>query len=219
MTGGDRSYRRRWQRPASASAPRSFARKVLDFLLMAIFFALVALLAARLNKREPVEPLVGKAYVIDGDTISIAGNHIRLKGIDAPELTQSCGNASALNACGQVSRQTLIRLIGGRPVRCAGDGHDKYNRSLATCFIDETNLNQAMVEAGQAIAYGDYHDAEVQARRAKKGLWGTTFEVPQDWRREHEEELPELPQQQPNRPAELVDQFLDWINRLLGGLW
>lgn len=184
---------------------------------MAIFFALVALLAAKLNRREPVESLVGKAYVIDGDTISISGNHIRLKGIDAPELTQSCGAASATSACGQGSRQTLIRLIGGRPVRCAGEGHDKYNRSLATCFIDEVNLNQAMVEAGQAIAYGDYHDAEMQARRTKKGLWGSEFETPQDWREEHEE-LPEPSQQQPNRPADLVDQLFDLINRLLGGL-
>jgi hypothetical protein len=112
MTGSYRRYCRRWRRPASA--PRSFARKALDFVLMAIFFALVALLVAKLNKRAPVEPLIGKAYVIDGDTISISGNHIRLKGIDAPELTQSCGNVSAPDACGQASRQTLIRLIGGR---------------------------------------------------------------------------------------------------------
>jgi endonuclease YncB( thermonuclease family) len=191
---------------------------MLDFMLMAIFFALVALLVAKLNKREPVEPLIGKAYVIDGDTISISGNHIRLKGIDAPELTQSCGNASAPNTCGQASRQTLIRLIGGKPVRCAEEGHDKYNRSLSTCYIDELNLNRAMVEAGQAVAYGDYHDAEMQARRDKKGLWGTTFEVPQDWRREHEEELFQPPQQQLNRPADLIEQLSGWINRLLGGL-
>jgi endonuclease YncB( thermonuclease family) len=190
----------------------------LDFVLMAIFFALVALLVAKLNKRAPVEPLIGKAYVIDGDTISISGNHIRLKGIDAPELTQSCGNVSAPDACGQASRQTLIRLIGGREVQCAGDGHDKYNRSLATCFIGDVNLNRAMVETGQAIAYGDYHDAEMQARSEKKGIWAGAFEAPQDWRKEHEE-LPEPPQQQPNRPADLVDQFIDWINRLLGGLW
>jgi endonuclease YncB( thermonuclease family) len=99
-----------------------------------------------------LQPLIGKAYVIDGDTISIVGNHIRLKGIDAPELTQSCGTASALSPCGQASRQALIRLIGGREVQCASDGHDKYNRSLATCFIGNENLNRAMVQTGQAIA-------------------------------------------------------------------
>jgi endonuclease YncB( thermonuclease family) len=216
MSRGYRSYRRRWRRPVSV--PRSFGRRVLDFVLMAIFFALVALLVAKLNQREPVEPLVGKAYVIDGDTISVSGNHIRLKGIDAPELAQSCGNASAPNTCGQASRQALIRLIGGKPVQCAEDGRDKYNRRLATCSAGELNLNRAMVEAGQAVAYGDYHDAETQARGGKKGLWGTTFEIPQDWRREHEKELLELPQQQPNRPADLIEQLSGWIRRLLGGI-
>lgn len=211
-----RSYRHRWRRPGSA--PRSFASKVLDFILMAILFALVALLAARLNTREPVESLAGKAYVIDGDTLSISGTHIRLKGIDAPELAQSCGKTSALNACGQVSRQSLIRLIAGRELRCEGHGHDKYNRSLGTCYAGETNLNRAMIEAGQAVAYGDYQDVEMQARRDRKGLWVSAFETPQDWRREHED-LPEPTQQQPDRPTDWIAQLLDWIKPLLGGLW
>ena len=59
---------------------------------MVIFFVLVALLAAKLSQpKAPTQSLAGKAYVIDGDTISISGNHIRLQGIDAPELDQSCG--------------------------------------------------------------------------------------------------------------------------------
>ncbi|TDQ34915.1 endonuclease YncB(thermonuclease family) [Phyllobacterium brassicacearum] len=185
---------------------------------MAIFFALVALLAAKLNRQEPVEALAGRAYVIDGDTISISGSHIRLKGIDAPELTQSCGTESVASACGKVSRQELVRLVGGREVRCEGYGQDKYNRSLATCYVGETNLNRAMIEAGQAISYGEYQDDEAQARKERKGLWVTTFETPQDWRKEHEE-MPEQIQPQPNRPADLLDQLFDWINRLLGGLW
>ncbi len=209
------SYRRRWRR---TSTPRSFGRKVLDFALMAIFFALVALLAAKLNRREPVEVLAGKAYVIDGDTISISGNHIRLKGIDAPELTQSCGTEAATSACGQVSRQTLVRLVGGREVRCEGYGHDKYNRSLATCYVGGSNLNRAMIEAGQAVAYGEYHDVETQARKDRKGLWVTIFETPQDWRKEHED-MAEQHQEQPNRPTSTLDQLFDWFNRVLGGLW
>ncbi|CAN7389806.1 thermonuclease family protein [Phyllobacterium sp. LjRoot231] len=190
---------------------------MLDYSLMVIFFVLVALLVAKLSQpKAPTQLLAGKAYVIDGDTLSISGNHIRLEGIDAPELNQNCG----ANACGQVSRQTLIRLIQGRPVRCEGNGHDKYSRSLAICFVGETNLNRAMVEAGQAIAYGDYRDVELQARRDKKGLWSGVFETPQDWRREHEQ-VPEAPQTQPqsNRAADLIDQFVGWIIGLVGGLW
>lgn len=185
---------------------------------MAMFFALVILLVARLDQRAPVQALAGRAYVIDGDTISISGNHIRLKGIDAPELVQSCGTEAAMSACGQVSRQTLLRLISGREVRCEAYGRDKYNRSLAVCRVGETNINRAMIEAGQAVAYGDYQEEEGKAREARKGLWTSRFETPQDWRREHEE-MPEQFQPQPDRPTYGLDQIFDWVRRLAGEFW
>ena len=37
--------------------------------------------------------LVGKPRVIDGNTIEIAGERIRLHGIDAPEAKQTCAAA------------------------------------------------------------------------------------------------------------------------------
>ncbi|MCH4554390.1 hypothetical protein MKW35_17345, partial [Aestuariibaculum sp. L182] len=63
MNGRFGRYRRRWQRPAAA--PRSLARKLADYLLMLVFFALVALLAARLSVPREVREITGKAYVID----------------------------------------------------------------------------------------------------------------------------------------------------------
>lgn len=183
---------------------------------MVIFFALVALLAAKLNMRPPAELLAGKAYVIDGDTISIAGNHVRLKGIDAPELAQDCGDGAAQTACGKISRQALIKIVGGREVRCEASGRDKYNRSVAICYVGETNLNRAMVEAGQAVAYGDYHDTQAEAARAHKGLWASRFETPQDWRREHEAMPAET---ETIRSPSIADQVYAWLDRLLGGLW
>ncbi len=184
---------------------------------MLLLLGLIALLAAKLNGRAPVEALTGKAYVIDGDTISIAGNLIRLKGIDAPELAQSCGSGAGPSACGQLSRQALVRLVGGREVRCDAYGRDKYNRSLATCYAGEINLNRAMIEAGQAVAYGDYHDAEAQARGARIGLWSSSFETPQDWRKDHAALPEEERQHERGRGADLFGQFLDWLKRLLGG--
>ena len=186
-----------------------------DYVLVALLFGMVALLAARLNKPAPVDTLAGRAYVIDGDTIAIAGNHIRLKGIDAPELGQDCGTSPAANACGHAARQALLRFVGGREVHCEASGRDKYDRSLANCYAGETNLNRAMVEAGQAVAYGDYHDAQAEAQRARKGLWASNFETPQDWRREHGQSAGVPPAGGTESP---LGQFLGWINRLLGGL-
>ncbi|WP_187276865.1 thermonuclease family protein [Phyllobacterium endophyticum] len=193
---------------------RSFGRRVLDYGLVAIFFILVAALAARLGQpKAPTQLLTGKAYVIDGDTLSISGNHIRLKGIDAPELQQNCG----ADACGKASRQALIQLIQGRPVRCDEQGRDKYNRSLAICSIGTLNLNRAMVEAGQAIAYGNYRDVELRARRDKKGMWSGTFETPQEWRREHEQ-LSESTEPQVNGASGFIDRFIAWVRVVVGGL-
>jgi endonuclease YncB( thermonuclease family) len=206
-------YRRRWRGPPRA--PRSFASRLGDICLTLIFFGLVALLVARLNQRPPVEPLVGKAYVIDGDTISVGQDHIRFKGIDAPEIAQSCGKPPY--ACGQEARQSLIKLIDGRQVRCKGEGRDKYERTLATCFVGETNLNRSLVESGQAVSYGDYRDAELAARGKKLGIWKGGFETPQDWRREqeqlHEASQPEL---EHARTPSLMDRFNEWFNRLMG---
>ena len=38
--------------------------------------------------------ITGKPRIIDGDTIEIAGEHIRLHGIDAPEAKQTCTDQS-----------------------------------------------------------------------------------------------------------------------------
>ena len=44
--------------------------------------------------------LTGTALIVDGDTISISGNKIRLSGIDTPEKNQTCRKASVTWRCG-----------------------------------------------------------------------------------------------------------------------
>jgi len=130
--------------------------------------------------------LEGFAHVADGDTVTLNGGRIRLKGIDAPELDQLCLLDRQTYECGREAKRELQRLIDGRQVICRNDGRDQYDRVLGICFVGATELNKAMVESGWAIAYGSYETVEVRARLANRGLWGGSFDRPQEWRAGHQ---------------------------------
>ena len=93
--------------------------------------------------------LVGKAKVIDGDTISVGRNRVRLHGIDAPESGQTCDNANGLSyKCGQVATDRLSALIGANEVQCEVKDKDRYGRLVAVCFSKQINLNEQLVFEG-----------------------------------------------------------------------
>ena len=75
--------------------------------------------------------------VIDGDTIDIAGVRVRLEGIDAPEAGQTlqAPPGSAGGPAARAATAALTRLVDGRAVTCEPRGRDKYDRTLAVCFV------------------------------------------------------------------------------------
>lgn len=127
----------------------------------------------------------GRAFVVDGDSLQIGEERIRLDGIDAPELRQTCGRSSGEFDCGRQSRNHLRDLINGRCVNCIGWEYDKYDRLLAVCRVGETDLNRRMVADGWATAYDGYHAEEADARRRNAGLWAWEFDPPSQWRVDH----------------------------------
>ncbi len=136
---------------------------------------------------ESAPVIQGTASVIDGDTIEIRGERIRLDAIDAPESSQLCLDAAGNRyRCGQKSAFALADFIGRAVVSCHPKGRDRYKRTIAVCFKGETNLNAWMVTQGWAVAfrkYGiDYIGEEDQARLARRGIWAGSFEMPWDWR-------------------------------------
>lgn len=167
-----------------APVPRSPWRRLLDYGLTAIILGLLILLAARLDRVEKRQAQ-GAAIINDGDSITLGTERIRMRGIDAPEYTQTCRKNGADYACGTLARQSLVRLIAGRPVTCSGWQRDRYGRLLGDCKAGGTDLNRAQVEAGWAVAFGDYDSEEATARAAKVGIWAGTFDRPQDWRDSH----------------------------------
>ncbi|TPL51349.1 thermonuclease family protein [Mesorhizobium sp. B2-4-6] len=175
-----REPRRRY----AASSPRSLWRKLLDYGLAILLLGLLILVAARLDRFETRKEQ-GTAIVNDGDSITLGTERIRMRGIDAPEYQQTCQKAGADYPCGKLARQSLVRLISGRPVSCSGWQRDRYGRLLGDCRAGDTDLNRSQVQAGWAVAFGDFETEEAVARAAKAGIWAGTFEGPRQWRDSH----------------------------------
>jgi endonuclease YncB( thermonuclease family) len=131
--------------------------------------------------------LTGKPAIIDGDTIEIAGQRIRLHGIDAPESRQLCSLGGKLWQCGKDATDVLAKLISRRPVTCQERDQDRYGRIVAICYAGGEDLNAQMVLQGLALAYRrysrDYVDEEADAQAARRGIWAGKFVLPWEWRR------------------------------------
>ena len=139
------------------------------------------------------EWIQGRADVIDGDTLRIASQPIRLFGIDAPEDEQNCETLDgALIRCGGFATGFLSDLIEDQNVVCRVRDRDRFDRLIARCstgpsYSRRADISAAMVSGGWAIAYRkysrDYIREEEEARTASNGLWQLHFENPEDWRR------------------------------------
>lgn len=132
------------------------------------------------------QPIYGIAVAGDGDSITIRGERIRLFGIDAPEVDQSCTRGGKQWACGQEAANHLAKFVTGKEVRCVPTGEDAYGRTVARCSSGAVDVNRAMVAQGYAVAFrkysADYVSAENTARIEKRGMWAGSFEMPSDVR-------------------------------------
>lgn len=180
----------------SSRAPRLRWSRQADQLLVAggLLAALVALrmltLPPDVAAAAEVPPaavvradVVGPARVVDGDGLWVEGVEIRLHGVDAFELRQTCGDL----ACGVEARRALHHLVADKTVACTIVDRDRYGRSVSTCSVDGQDLGRALVRSGNAVAYARYSTAyvadEQAARAAHAGAWASDeVMAPSDWR-------------------------------------
>lgn len=160
---------------------RRHGGRLVDLVAALGAILLLALIAARFQAATPA--VEGRAQVVDGDSLVLSGRRLRLAGIDAPEITQTCRLGDAERACGREAKAVLLRLVGENPISCSIVGRDRYGRDLAECRAGDVDLNAAMVRAGHAVAFGNYESQEQLAQAERAGLWGMEFIRPAEWRR------------------------------------
>lgn len=160
----------------------TLARRALVFALLLVFLTI--------GPASAQDLIVGVASVIDGDTIEIHGQRVRLFGIDAPESSQLCVRPTGEGwRCGQQASLALADRIGRATVSCQLHDLDRYGRVVAVCFKGSEDLNRWMVANGWAVAFRryslDYVPDEAAARRSQVNIWSGAFDMPWDWRAQH----------------------------------
>lgn len=144
------------------------------------------------EQRQPVAINGQKLYVVDGDSFVVGTRKLRLDGIDAPELNQTCKDAQNIEwQCGWASRAALEKLLLEPELSCEADAQDKYARSVATCRSTTTrDIAAHQVANGMAVTHEfngmrDYGSEEDFARARKRGIWRGIFDRPEAWRASH----------------------------------
>ncbi len=132
----------------------------------------------------------GRAFVVDGDSLEIGDERIRLDGIDAVEGPQECLDDRGRDwACGRAAAAALEAfLLESLPTTCEEVDRDQYDRMIAVCWRDDgTEVNAWLVAKGWALDYerhsgGAYAKLERAAAAAGLGIWAGSFIPPEAWR-------------------------------------
>ena len=153
---------------------------------MRTVYAVAALALAISPSIASAQVHLGKAFAIDGDTIRLGEDRIRLVGIDAPEASQSCERGGAEWQCGAEATALLQALLARGQIECKQIGRDIYQRALASCRVGRIDLAEAIVGSGLAIVTDENAETllalQSEARSAGRGMWAGTFQNPADFR-------------------------------------
>ena len=131
--------------------------------------------------------IVGRPHVVDGDTLEIAGRHIRIFGIDAPDLGQTCKANGTVWSCGKEAVYALKNLVGDKEVTCVGDKGRLGRCLVRKCYVGPHDVARVMIFRGWALAHrettDEYVPEEDDARIHRRGLWRGEFTPPWVYRR------------------------------------
>lgn len=85
--------------------------------------------------------------VVDGDTIWVRGEKIRLESFNAPEMNGSCERERRMAIR---ARDELRRSLDGRSFTIERNGQDRYGRTLATIRVGGRDVADGLIGKGLA---------------------------------------------------------------------
>jgi endonuclease YncB( thermonuclease family) len=139
---------------------------------------------------EEIKAASGESvHVIDGDSLRIGGQEIRIAGIDAPEYRQTCfDNVGQEWPCGKEARAALERLIKEGGLSCIKAAEDRYGRGLAQCRSKSSDIATRLARDGWALDAKDKRfpapvEAMAEAKAARRGIWHGRHQHPSEWRK------------------------------------
>ncbi len=114
------------------------------------------------------ERFTGKVTIVSGRTMEFEdGTRVLLFAADAPEPGRQCLIGESLYPCDEQAAKFLRKLIDNQTVTCF-----EYPSGESTCYAGETNLSEAMIRGGWALAGHDgFRPTEIIARERKRGIW------------------------------------------------
>jgi endonuclease YncB( thermonuclease family) len=185
------------------------ARPAMLALLGAMFgaffgLAMVSAGFAGYVKHRTYTSMIKDEDVYDGDTIRMDDFSLRIADIDAPELNQTCRDATgSLSKCGEEARQRLAAIVRNQIVTCNRPNlaseklslalKETFGRPIVRCtrISDKSDIGATMVHEGFADVFRDkdgatatYANDLAAAVLNKSGVWKNCTLKPRAWRNE-----------------------------------
>ena len=88
---------------------------------------------------------------IDGDTLAIGKERIRIIGLDTPELHPA--RCQAERELGERAKARLQELACRPELEVVRTGRDRYRRTLARVYVGEGSIAEILIAEGLARAY------------------------------------------------------------------
>lgn len=89
--------------------------------------------------------------VIDGDTVVVNGETVRLARIDAPEIRGHCASEKRL---ARAAKARMVELMAGGKIRVErgykGRMKDRHRRTLGRVYVGDTDVGEVLIQEGLA---------------------------------------------------------------------